>query len=163
MAGSRRVQSARTSATFFAANCVRTSSELSTSLLLTWHVTHHAAVEVDEHGSARGRKRRYGVRSEGPQSGSTRAARRSAAFADGMASPATNNGHAMTADVTSATSPATAQGRAPPVRTMRHVQSVKPMPSRTISKRNSASLSRWAPSTHASQITVHTTETPASA
>src|SRR5438105_641919 len=45
MAGSRFVQSARTSATFFAANALRTSAVFSTSRLLTWHVTHHAAVK----------------------------------------------------------------------------------------------------------------------
>src|SRR4051794_28867682 len=45
MAGSRFVQSARTSATFFAANALRTSAVFNTRRLLTWHVTHHAAVK----------------------------------------------------------------------------------------------------------------------
>ena len=38
------------------------------------------------------------------------------------------------------------------MRTIRHAQSAKPTPSSTRRRRSTASLSRWDPSTHASQI-----------
>src|SRR6185295_16836082 len=45
IAGSRRVQSARTNSTPRSAKAFFTSASPSTSFLLTWQVTHHAAVK----------------------------------------------------------------------------------------------------------------------
>ena len=71
MSGSRRVQSARTSATFLRANAARTSWVLSTRRLFTWHVTHHAAVKSTNTGrpdaaSSATRAGVYGCQSASP-------------------------------------------------------------------------------------------------
>src|SRR5512144_998120 len=116
MAGSRRVQSARTSATFFAANSARTSSEFSTSRLLTWQVTHHAAVKSTNTGRPEAVSAATVSGLNATQSRSALVTRRSPALV--VEAPSTNSGHATAAEIATAAKPATAHGRAPPVRTI---------------------------------------------
>src|ERR1043165_4535760 len=100
MAGSRRVQSARTSATFFAASSARTSSEFSTRRLFTWQVTHHAAVKSTNTGRPEAASAATVSGENAAQSRSALATRRSPVFADAVLSA--KSGHATTAEITTA-------------------------------------------------------------
>src|SRR5437763_138106 len=153
MTGSRRVQSARISTTFLRANAARTSASLRTSRLLTWHVTHHAAVKSTN--TARPElvrsARRAGVYGSHALSLDDFATGVGDAFA--LAS-ACSNGHATTNAHTAATNAATLQPFAAPPRNMCHDHSAKPTMTSVASKRTTASLSTCAPITHASHATV---------
>src|SRR5947208_11398408 len=153
MTGSRRVQSARISTTFLRANAARTSASLRTSRLLTWHVTHHAAVKSTN--TARPElvrsARRAGV--YGSQAVSPRELAMGAGDALALAS-ARSNGHATTIAHAAATSAATLQPFAAPLRNVRHAHSAKARMTSVASKRTTASLSTCAPITQINQATV---------
>ena len=102
----------------------RTSSVLSTSRLLTWQVTHHAAVKSTN--TARpapvSSVTLAGVNATQPAPSAAAACARGAPAVSGA-----NSGQAIGAGAaTSAATPAMPHGRAPPVRRIRHAHSAKP-------------------------------------
>ena len=155
IAGSRRVQSARTSATSrLARTASRTSSVLSTSRLLTWQVTHQAAVKSTNTGrpAAVSSATRAGV--NGVQSRSSRAAPTA-----GRPSPVLGVGREQRPRDDAAPASAASAGDAPRPRAAAAHDAPRPQREADAEQRDAAgaaraSLSRCAPSTQASQITV---------
>ena len=158
IAGSRRVQSARTSATPRSANASRTTASFSTSRLLTWQVTHQAAVKSTNTGLPAASSSRDARRRVRPARDRRR---RDAPWRCGdaaLARRAPRPRTAATRPTTAPTQPATAQRRrtrvdrrrgtcATPTARTRRTTSVT-------SRRTTASLSTCAPSTQASHATV---------
>src|SRR5207302_815329 len=120
--------------------------------LLTWQVTHHAAVNSTNTGwpaatSCVTRAAEYSL--HGPSAAERLATFDSASNAEvATIGPPTASAPAMLAAA------ARPQPRAPPVRIVCHAQSPSAISSSVIPSRNTASLSNCAPSTQASQSTV---------